>query len=120
MRIAVLITVFNRIEKTLQCLKSLFEADKAGLEIDFKIFITDDGSTDGTAEKIKEIFPLENIEILQGSGQLYWNGGMNNSWKAAIAEGGFDGYLWLNNDSIILSNLWKELKAADEYSKTIW
>ncbi|ATL43854.1 glycosyltransferase [Elizabethkingia sp. HX WHF] len=117
MRIAVLITVFNRIEKTLLCLKSLFDADNTELGIDFKIFITDDGSTDGTAGKIKESFPSENIEILQGSGQLYWNGGMNNSWKAAIAEGGFDGYLWLNNDSIILSNLWKELKAADEYSK---
>ncbi|WP_407533705.1 glycosyltransferase family 2 protein [Elizabethkingia miricola] len=117
MKIAVLVTVFNRIEKTLLCLKSLFAADRERVDIDFKIFITDDGSTDGTAEKIKETFPLENIEILQGNGQLYWNGGMNNSWRAAIAEAGFDGYLWLNNDSIILPNLWIELVAADIYAK---
>ncbi|UIR56007.1 glycosyltransferase [Sphingobacterium sp. SRCM116780] len=114
--IAVLITVFNRIDKTLICLKSLFDADKTGLDLSFKIFLTDDGSTDGTREQLMQHFPQENIEILQGSGQLFWNGGMINSWKAAIQEGGFDGYLWLNNDSIIYPNLWKELTAADEYS----
>ena len=26
------------------------------------------------------------IEILPGTGPLYWNGGMSNSWKAAIAD----------------------------------
>lgn len=116
MRVAVLLTVFNRIEKTLNCLKTLFEARVPDENLEFKIFITDDGSNDGTSEKLRETYFDKNIEILQGSGQLFWNGGMNNSWRAAINEGGFDGYLWLNNDSIILPNLWEELIAADQYS----
>ncbi|EEI93422.1 glycosyltransferase, group 2 family protein [Sphingobacterium spiritivorum ATCC 33300] len=118
MKIAVLITVFNRVEKTLLCMKSLFEAERTGMAIDFKVFMTDDGSTDGTTKIIKEAFPMQNIEILEGNGQLFWNGGMINSWTAAIREGVFDGYLWLNNDSIILPNIWTELVAADKYAKT--
>ncbi len=102
--VAVLMTVFNRIEKTLLCLESLFSA--APVEgLSFKVFITDDGSSDGTKEKIAERFPDHHIEILQGDGNLYWNGGMNFSWRHAIAEGGFDGYLWLNNDSVVFDNL---------------
>ena len=114
--IAILMTVFNRVEKTLLCLKTLFEADRQNV-IEFKVFLTDDGSTDNTSEIIKKNFPNQNIEILKGNGQLFWNGGMINSWKAAISEGNFDGYLWLNNDSVVYSNLWKELLAADLYSK---
>lgn len=114
-RIAIILTVFNRIDKTLLCLQSLFHANK--LNIKFKLFLTDDGSTDGTHEKVLARFPNEDIQILKGSGQLYWNGGMINSWQAAVDQGGFDGYLWINNDCIIYPNLWTELAAADEYSK---
>ncbi|MGJ1196371.1 glycosyltransferase [Sphingobacterium spiritivorum] len=116
MKIAVLITVFNRIDKTLLCLKTLFEADTQN-QIDFKVFLTDDGSTDGTSQKIMTVFPMHNIEILEGNGQLFWNGGMINSWKAAIREGTYDGYLWLNNDSLVYPHLWKELLDADTYAK---
>jgi len=115
--IAVLMTVFNRIEKTISCLQSLFDATLEGLDISFSIFLTDDGSTDGTRERLLATFPDANIQILAGNGQLFWNGGMNHSWRAAIAKGGFDAYLWLNNDSIVLPNIWQELKAADDYSK---
>lgn len=117
MRIAVLLTVFNRIDKTLKCLESLYQARIPEEGFKFKLFFTDDGSTDGTTEQIRSIFPDKNIEILPGNGQLFWNGGMNNSWRQAIKEGGFDGYLWLNNDSILLPNLWDELVAADQYAK---
>lgn len=116
MNIAILLTVFNRIDKTIACLRSLIEVENPGLAVKFQIFLTDDGSTDGTADKIRSEFPDLPIKILIGSGQLFWNGGMNNSWRAAISESGFDGYLWLNNDSILLPNLWKELIAAHSYS----
>ncbi|OOG19702.1 hypothetical protein BWD42_07300 [Sphingobacterium sp. CZ-UAM] len=118
MQVAVLITVFNRIEKTILCLTSLFGAPIAELDMTFTLFITDDGSTDGTATRIKAEFPQANIEILSGNGQLFWNGGMNNSWRAAIAKGGYDLYLWLNNDTVVFPNLWREIKAADEYAKS--
>ncbi|GAA4141996.1 hypothetical protein GCM10022216_22490 [Sphingobacterium kyonggiense] len=118
MNIAILITVFNRVEKTLACFTSLRYSLKNSKDVHIKVFLTDDGSTDGTKEKVLTSFPDLDIEILPGSGQLFWNGGMINSWREAVKEGDFDGYLWLNNDSIILPNLWEELIAADKYSKS--
>ena len=118
MKIAILLTVYNRIEKTVLCLNSLFDGIQKANGISVDIFITNDNSTDGTEETIKKIFPQDNIYILEGSGNLYWNGGMINSWKAALQKGGYDGYLWLNNDTELLPNLWSELKDAEHYSQS--
>lgn len=120
-RVAVLLTVFNRKEKTLTCLDSLqYTFLQSHYDISIDVYLTDDASTDGTVEAIQKrayIFP---IHFLKGDGSLFWNGGMNHSWKAAIAEGGFDGYLWLNNDTKVLPGFWAELMATDDYSiKTV-
>lgn len=114
---AVLITVHNRKALTLKCLDSLKEtvAPHSG-QVAVKVFLTDDGCTDGTAEALRERnYPFE-LEILPGDGNLFWNGGMINSWKAALAEGGWDGYIWLNDDTVILPEFWEDLAAADAYS----
>ena len=111
-------TVFNRKVKTLRCLDSL--RDTLALykkNVTIKVFLTDDGSTDGTADAVRSGFYSFNIEILPGTGDLFWNGGMINSWKAALAEGGWDGYLWLNNDTEVLPEFWEDILAADSYSR---
>lgn len=110
-------TCFNRREKTLQCLQALQEGwGKAGNGLSVSIFLTDDGCTDGTSDAIRaQHFPFP-VHILPGTGNLYWNGGMINSWRAALAEGGFDGYLWLNDDTYALPAFWEDLLAADAYS----
>jgi glycosyltransferase involved in cell wall biosynthesis len=54
-KIAVLITCHNRIQKTQTCLKSLFKQKKIE-NINLKVFLVDDGSTDGTKEYKKRIF----------------------------------------------------------------
>jgi GT2 family glycosyltransferase len=41
---------------------------------------------------------------------------MISSWQAAIKKNGFDGYLWLNNDTVVLPNYFDELFIADKYS----
>lgn len=116
LNIAVLITVHNRREKTLRCLRSLSETIPGEGDFRLKLFLTDDGSTDGTAEAVRAgSFPFE-VSILQGDGNLFWNGGMINSWKAALAEGGWDGYLWLNDDTVVLREFWDDLKEADGFS----
>ena len=56
------------------------------------------------------------IQIIKGNGSLYWNAGMIMSWKAAISEGDFDGYLWLNDDTRILPSFWTDLLETDNYS----
>lgn len=120
MRVAVLITVFNRIDKTIRCLDSLFNSLTNAKDIHIHVYLTDDGSTDGTKELLIERYGISGLTILDGNGSLYWNGGMINSWRSAINEGGFDGYLWLNNDSVVYNNIWEEIVEADNYSLKIY
>lgn len=97
--IAVLITSHNRSEKTLKCLNHLFE--QKGLNKDFRIevFLVDDGSTDDTKECISLLF--SQVNIIQGDGNLFWNGGMLKAWKIASITRNYDYYLWLNDDTYL-------------------
>ena len=118
MNIAVLLTVYNRKEKTLRCLESLMESHRrASSEISFTIFLTDDGCTDGTAESIVKADFQMPIHILQGNGALFWNGGMIRSWKAALQDAqNYDGYLWLNDDVVVFPEFWNDLSIANNAS----
>ena len=111
--IAVLLTCFNRKEKTLKALHKLILAyNSVSEQFTLKIFLTDDGSTDGTGDAVKEKYP-EAI-ILPGNGNLYWAGGMRNSWREALKED-FDGYLLLNDDTDVFTNVFKELLETHKY-----
>ena len=62
--VAVLLTCYNRKAQTIACLGSLFEATiPEDLHLD--IYLTDDGSTDGTGDAVKELYPR--ITLLKGS-----------------------------------------------------
>lgn len=115
--VAILLTCYNRKAKTISCLNSLtstYKSSKSTLNV--SIYITDDGSTDGTAIAVaQENYPFE-LRILNGTGFLYWNGGMINSWRAAISQGGYDGYLLLNDDVRVLETFWRDLENADKVS----
>lgn len=102
-RIAVLLTCHNRKSKTCRCLESLFSnitENEQTLEVD--VYLTDDGSTDGTSEAVKTKFPT--VHLCKGTGNLFWTRGMNNSWKEAIKDGNYDFYLWLNDDVMLKEN----------------
>jgi GT2 family glycosyltransferase len=97
MKVATLITCYNRKEKTLACLEALFQITLAeGYSLD--VYLVDDGSTDGTEQTVYERYPQ--ITIIKGDGNLYWNGGMRVAFAAAL-EKGFDYYLWLNDDTLL-------------------
>jgi GT2 family glycosyltransferase len=101
MKIAVLLTCHNRKEKTIICLESLFKSDLP-FNYSLKVFLVDDGSSDGTSNAILEKFPT--VKIIQGNGNLFWNRGMHLAWKTASNKNDYDFYLWLNDDVKILSN----------------
>lgn len=81
----------------MRCLRALFVCDLPD-DTALKVFLVDDGSTDGTADAVRESHP--HVEILHGDGSLYWNGGMRKAFAAAM-EGDFDCYLWLNDDTYL-------------------
>lgn len=99
--IAVILTVHNRKNKTLECLSSLFKE-----QIDFEVFLTDDGCTDGTREAIITMFPQ--VNIIEGDGTLFWNRGMYKAFQEASTKD-FDFYLWLNDDTLFVPNFIKKL-----------
>ncbi len=110
-KIAILLTCFNRKKKTLSSLKHLFDsvAQSPGLQV--SIYLTDDGSSDGTSEAVKSNYPK--VKILPGTGSLYWAGGMRNSWKEALKTG-YDGYLLLNDDTNLYPSAVHQLLSTHE------
>ncbi len=112
-RIAVLLTCFNRKAKTLAALDALFKAHAPVKPLlTLNVYLTDDGSTDGTGAAVKTNFP--SVKILQGTGFLYWAGGMRNSWNAAL-KSDYDSYLLMNDDTEPFGFFLQELLATHEY-----
>jgi GT2 family glycosyltransferase len=104
--IAVLLTCFNRKEKTRSCLLNLF-IQEFPENVSIEVFLCDDNSTDGTGEMLELEFP--EINVVRGNSNLYWGGGMRAAWKAAKNSANFEAYLWLNDDTYLLPNAIKNL-----------
>lgn len=107
MKIAALLTCFNRKDKTLNCLKSLFRIIPT-----CNIYLVDDCSTDGTSEAIRQIYPQ--IKIIQGNGNLFWSRGMYTAWKEALHKD-YDYYLWVNDDVELYDNFFDELMECEKW-----
>lgn len=91
--VAVLMTCHNRREQTVRCLDAL--RVQKGTDAGLHVYVTDDGSTDGTAAAIAEIdIPTE---VIKGTGDLYWAAGMALAERAAMQDDP-DFLLWLNDD----------------------
>lgn len=97
MRIAVLLTTFNRKNKTITCLQQV-SRQQLPANTELTIYLTDDNSSDGTADAVKAQFPF--VHVFTGTGYLYWAGGMRNTWKEAL-KGNHDFYLLLNDDTLL-------------------
>ena len=111
-KVAVLITCFNRKDKTLECIKRLYKQDCLD-KIELSIFIVDGGSSDGTPDLIKNKYPDVHVDVQNG---LFWAGGMRKAWKNALSSQNFD-FLWLvNDDTFIYDNCLALLLEAHKYS----
>lgn len=89
--IYLVIPVFNRKHFTKECLLSL----KRGTNQNYKVIVVDDGSTDGTADMLREEFP--EVEVLFGDGNLFWTASVNMGIKHAL-QAGAEYVMTLNND----------------------
>lgn len=107
MKIAALLTCFNRKEKTDKCLSSLFNILK-----NIDVYLVDDNSKDGTFELISNKYP--EVKLIKGNGQLFWNRGMHLAWVEALKRN-YDFYLWLNDDIELYPFFINELLNCEQY-----
>ncbi|MDB5157652.1 MAG: glycosyl transferase family 2 [Mucilaginibacter sp.] len=113
MMIYIIIPVFNRRNYSEACLKSLLSQT-----IDnYKIIVVDHGSTDGTAEMIKQRF--EQVILVLGDDSLWWTGATNLGVKEALKRSNSteDFILTLNNDLIVESDYLEQLLKIDKDNK---
>lgn len=94
-RIYVLLTCFNRKDMTVRAIQTLSK-DAEGVALTF--VVTDDNSTDGTSEALKAL--PQNIKIIAGSGNLFWNKGMRVSMRYAMKHKDDFDYVMLINDDV--------------------
>ncbi len=90
-KVSIVTPIHNRIEHTLRYLASL----RACSYPEFDVVIIDDGSTDGSAEIIRERFP--DTTVLEGDGSLWWTRATNVGVRHAL-DAGSQYVLTLNND----------------------
>lgn len=109
MNIAVLITCYNRKATTLACLKALFKSTLPDGNI-ITVFLVDDGSTDGTADAVRALFP--SVYVLSGDSNLFWCRGMHKAFEIAL-QGNYDYYLWLNDDTLLQADALSRLLACE-------
>lgn len=93
-RVAVIMTSHNRRETTLHSVRAVL--DQTGADV--HVFLTDDGSTDGTAQALQPM--ADQVTVIPGDGTLYWAAGMAVAERQAIRTEP-DFLLWLNDDTLI-------------------
>ena len=99
----IIIPVHNRKAMTLQCLDAL---EKNGDLHQYHVIIIDDGSTDGTSEAVKSLYP--DVFILQGDGDLWWTGAIRKGMEYAYDKGA-EYFIWLNDDCLVTNKAIEKL-----------
>ncbi len=109
MNIAVVVPVYNRKALTLNYLSQLPSIAAEGYSL--KTIIVDDGSTDGTSQAIKELYP--DVTILNGDGNLWWTGAVKMGSEYALNQG-YQRILIMNDDLDLDNNFLAELLKVSE------
>lgn len=115
LQIAVLMTCFNRRDKTLRCVQTLWPQRRFSLgpqQVQCQLFVLDNGS-DGTGAALSAAFA--EVRVIPGHPQYYWNNGMLALWQQVLAShsaGYFDYFLWLNDDVELLPDALPRLVAT--------
>lgn len=98
MRVLVVLTCFNRREKTKKALLTLAGANPG---CDFTFVVADDGSTDGTGAMLDALGFNHKLHLLTGGGNWFYSGGMYAAMKYALDNLSADfNYLLMINDDV--------------------
>lgn len=110
--VTILLTCHNRREKTKRCIESIYDE-----RYKIKYVVTDDGSTDGTAEMLQQMKKIYDITILQGDGTLFWCGGMRKSVDYVQEIKDKPDYIIFVNDDVLFFEY--AVDKAIKYSKKV-
>lgn len=95
-KIAVVLTCFNRREKTVSCVESLLKGNE---KYDIRFVVVDDGSTDGTKQALEALDCQ--MKIITGGGKLFWTGGMYTGLEYVLKSADKLDYVMLVNDDVL-------------------
>lgn len=97
-KVASVILAYNNYSDTEECLRSVLASDYPALTV----WLVDNGSEDGTAQKVVEAFPT--VRLVQTGRNLGVAGGFNAGIVPALRAGA-DYVFILNNDTVVEPNL---------------
>src|SRR5208282_503066 len=107
MKLSIVIICWNDLKVIANCLKSIFDETN---HFDFEVIVSDNGSTDGSVEFIRERFP--EVQIVENNANLGFAKGNNAGIR--VAQGEY--ILILNPDTVILNRALEKLVAfADRH-----
>jgi GT2 family glycosyltransferase len=92
-KVAVIIPVHNGLRFTRRCLAGLVNEHSTELDI----VLVDDGSTDGTVDVVRVLYP--DVTVLRSDGSLWWSGATNLGAWDAIRRGA-EVLVLFNNDNV--------------------
>ena len=108
----VIVVNWNRCEDTLECLASLESSSYEKM----KVLVVDNGSTDGSPQRIREEFP--NTGILELPENVGFAGGNNAAFRH-LRDAGAGYFFLLNNDATVEDDTVSMLVAAAESAPDI-
>jgi len=96
-RLYIVLPVHNRRETTV----AFVEALRRQTYQDFQLVLVDDGSTDGTADAVRERLPA--VQVVTGTGDWWWAGSLERGCRQIAGTGvrDGDGLLLINDDVVI-------------------
>jgi GT2 family glycosyltransferase len=113
-KLAVLGCSYNRKNKTVRFLNSLVNQQLPDNCL-MDVYLLDDNSPDGTGEYVKSEFP--NVNLVLGSGSLFWAGGMRTLWQHVLKQDDYDFFLLCNDDVTLFDQAVVRLFSAYNLTK---
>ncbi|MBX3744435.1 MAG: glycosyltransferase family 2 protein [Verrucomicrobiae bacterium] len=106
MDVSIIVVAWNVRELLLNCLESVYQGTR---DIEFEVIYVDNGSTDGSVERVREKFPK--VRILENKENLGFIRANNQAIE--VAQGRY--VLLLNSDTLVLDNvIGKTVAFADQ------
>ena len=94
MKLSIVIVCWNDWKVIQDAIRSIFENTT---DLDFEVIVSDNGSTDGSLQRIRESFPYPNLRIVENNANLGFSKGNN----AGIEHARGEYILILNPDTVV-------------------